>query len=151
MPQVIEASTDIARTPREVFDYVADPSRLPEWQPTVEEAAAEPPGIPTVGMRGHETRRVPGGRRTIRWEVTECEPGRRWAIRGIDGRLQAHVCVELTARGQGRTTHVDYGIWFESHGIGKLVEVMARHEARKDVSDNLGLLKKRLEAPEQYG
>src|SRR5512141_2369162 len=119
MPQVIEASTDIARTPREVFDYVADPARLPEWQPAVEEAAAEPPGIPTVGMRGHEMRRVPGGRRTIRWEVTECEPGRRWGVQGVEGPVRAHVAVDLIATAQGGLTHVDYGIWFESHGIGK--------------------------------
>lgn len=149
MPKAIEASTDIARTPREVFDYVADPLRLPEWQPSVEEATAEPPGIPTVGMRGHEIRRVPGGRRTIHWEVTECEPGRTWGVQGVEGPLRAHVSVELTPERQGAMTHVDYQIWFESHGIGKLVEVLARHGARKDVPNSLALLKKRLEAPER--
>jgi uncharacterized protein YndB with AHSA1/START domain len=147
MPKTIKASTDIARTPREVFAYVSDVARLPEWQPSVEEAAAEPPGAVVVGMQGHEIRRVPGGRRTFRWEVTDCEPGRRWGVRGLGGPVRAHVAVELTPADQGKRTHLDYGIWFEGHGIGKVVGMLARQGARKDVPDSLNLLKQRLEQP----
>lgn len=147
MSKVIEASTDIARTPQEVFDYVSDPARLPEWQPSVEAAAAEPPGAVAVGLQGHEVRRVPGGRRTIRWEVTDCERGRRWGVRGIDGPVRAHVAVVFTPADQGTRTHLDYGIWFEGHGFGKLIGILARVGARKDVPDSLALLKKRLEEP----
>jgi uncharacterized protein YndB with AHSA1/START domain len=147
MSKVIEASTDIARTPQEVFDYVSDPARLPEWQPSVEAAAAEPPGVAAVGLQGHEVRRVPGGRRTIRWEITDCEQGRRWGVRGIDGPVRAHVAVVFTPADRGTTTHLDYGIWFEGHGFGKLVGILARQGARKDVAHSLALLKKRLEEP----
>jgi uncharacterized protein YndB with AHSA1/START domain len=147
MPNTIKASTDITRTPQEVFAYVSDAARLPEWQPSVEAAAAEPPGAVAVGVQGHEVRRVPGGRRTIRWEVTDCEPGRRWGVRGIDGPVRAHVAMELTPADEGRRTHLDYGIWFEAHGIGKVVRILVRQGARKDVPDSLTLLKKRLEEP----
>ena len=142
--KVIECSTEIARTPQEVFDYVTDTTRLPEWQPTVEEAAVEPPGIRQVGLRGYEVRRVPGGKRKIRWEVTECEPAGRWAVEGIDGPVRAHAAISLAAV-DGNGTHVGYSIWFEGHGIGKLIRLMANRGARTEMPASLALLKERLE------
>ena len=142
--KVIECSTEIARAPQEVFDYVSDAARLPEWQPSVEEASAEPPGVRQVGMRGYEVRRVPGGKQKIRWEVTECEPGGRWAVDGIDGPVRAHVAISLTPA-DGNGTHVDYRIWFEGHGIGKLIRLMASRGARTEMPASLALLKERLE------
>ena len=142
--KVIECSTEIARAPQEVFDYVTDAARLPEWQPSVEEAAAEPPAIRQVGMRGYEVRRVPGGKQRIQWEVTECEPGGRWAVEGIDGPVRAHAAISL-APIDGNGTHVDYRIWFEGRGIGKLIKLMASRGARSEVPASLELLKQRLE------
>ena len=142
--KVIECSTEIARAPQEVFDYVSDAARLPEWQPSVEEASAEPPGVRQVGMRGYEVRRVPGGKQKIRWEVTECEPGGRWAVDGIDGPVRAHAAISLTPA-DGNGTHVDYRIWFEGHGIGKLIRLMAGRGARTEMPASLALLKERLE------
>ncbi|TYL52922.1 SRPBCC family protein [Agromyces mariniharenae] len=142
--KVIEASTQIARTPREVFDYVSDAARLPEWQPTVEEAGAEPPGIRQVGMIGYEVRRVPGGPRRIRWRVTECEPGARWAVEGIDGPVRAHVSISLAPSGDA-ATQVGYRIRFEGHGIGRLIRVMAARGARTDAPASLERLRQRLE------
>jgi len=143
--KVIEYGTDIARSPREVFDYVTDTARLPEWQPSVEEAGAEPPAIRDVGMRGYEVRRVPGGRQRILWEVTECEPGRRWAVDGIEGPVRAHVVISL-APADGSGTHVDYRIRFEGRGIGRLIRLMASRGARTEVPESLALLKQRLES-----
>ena len=96
-------------------------------------------------MTGREVRRVPGGRRTFRWEVTESDPGRRWGLRGIDGPVRAHVTVALAPTLGGAGTHVDYAIWFEGHGIGKLIRLLAQQGARKDVPASLALLKQRLE------
>jgi uncharacterized protein YndB with AHSA1/START domain len=147
MSKAIEASTNIARAPQEVFDYVSDPARLPDWQPSVDMAAFEPPGVPAaVGIQGHEVRRVPGGGRTFRWEVTECEPGRRWSIRGIDGAVRAHVTLAFAPTSTGTGTHVDYRVWFEGHGIGKLIRLLASQGARKEAPASLDLLKQRLEA-----
>jgi uncharacterized protein YndB with AHSA1/START domain len=147
MSKVIEASTDIARAPQDVFDYVSDPVRLPHWQPSVDMAAFEPPGIPAaVGVQGHEVRRLPGGGRTFRWEVTECEPGRRWSIRGIDGTVRAHVTLDFAPTRAGTDTHVNYRIWFEGHGIGKLIRLLASQGARKEIPESLALLKQQLEA-----
>jgi uncharacterized protein YndB with AHSA1/START domain len=150
MSKIIEASTEIARRPQEVFEYVADATRLPEWQPAVEEAVADPPGLLQVGMTGREVRRVPGGRRTFRWEVTESDPGRRWGLRGIDGPVRAHITVVFAPTLGGAGTHVDYAIWFEGHGIGKLIRLLAQQGARKDVPASLALLKQRLELADAH-
>ena len=99
-----------------------------------------------VGVQGHEVRRVPGGGRTFRWEVTECDPSRRWSIRGIDGPVRAHVTLAFAPTGAGTSTKVTYRIWFEGHGIGKVIRLLVRQGARKDVPANLALLKRRLEA-----
>lgn len=142
--KVIENSIDIARSPQEVFDYVTDTARLHEWQPSVEEAAAEPPGIREVGMRGYEVRRVPGRTQRFKWEVTECEPGGRWAVEGIEGPVRAHAAFLFAPIG-GDGTHVDYRIWFEGRGIGKLIRLMATRGARVEVPASLAVLKQRLE------
>ena len=142
--KVIENSTEIARTPQEVFDYVSDAARLPEWQPSVEEAGVEPPAVRQVGMRGYEVRRVPGGKQKVRWEVTECVPGGRWAVEGIEGPVRAHVVISL-APADDAGTHVDYRVWFEGRGIGKLIRLMATRGARTEVPASLALLKQRLE------
>jgi uncharacterized protein YndB with AHSA1/START domain len=142
--KVIECSTRIARTPQEVFDYVTDATRLPEWQPTVEEAGAEPPGVRQVGMIGYEVRHVPGGPRRIRWRVTECEPAARWSVEGVDGPVRAHVSISMAPSGAAGT-QVGYRIWFEGHGIGRLIRVMAARGARADAPAGLERLRQRLE------
>jgi uncharacterized protein YndB with AHSA1/START domain len=142
--KVIESSIDIARSPQEVFGYVTDTARLHEWQPSVNEAAAEPPRIRAVGMRGYEVRRVPGRTQKLHWEVTEFEEGSTWTIEGIDGPVRAHAAM-LFAPTDGDGTHVDYRIWFEGRGIGKLIKLMATRGARAGVPASLALLKQRLE------
>ena len=96
-------------------------------------------------MRGYEVRRVPGRMQKMRWQVTECEPGGRWAIEGIDGPGRAHATIAL-APTDGNGTRVDYRIWFEGRGIGRLFRPMAGRGARTEVPESLELLKRRLEA-----
>ena len=111
--KVIEYSAEVARTPQEVFDYVTDATRLPEWQPSVKEAAASRPRSGRSACAGYEVRRVPGGPQKLRWQVTECEPGRRWAIEGIDGPVRAHATIDARAdrrqRHAGRLPHLVRG------------------------------------------
>lgn len=143
--KVIQGSTEITRTPQEVFDYVSDASRLSEWQPSVVDAGVESPAIRQVGMRGYEVRNVPGGPQTMHWRVTECVPGDRWSVEGIDGPVRAHVSIALEPAGEAGT-HLDYRLWFEGHGIGKLMRPMAARGARAEVPQILSRLKERLEA-----
>lgn len=144
MPAAIENSIDIECDPDEVFDFATDPTRLPEWQPAVEEAIVDPPGLKQVGMRGQEIRRTPAGRQRLRWEVTECEPAERWTLRGTSGPLRSHVTLTFAASTSG--TRVEHRIWFEARGIGRLLRPLVLPGIRREVPENLALLKKRLEA-----
>lgn len=145
MSETVEASVEIARTPREVFDYVSDAGRLPRWQRDVDSAAADPPGVREVGMSGHEVRHVPGGPRTIRWVVTSCEPGTRWATRVVEGPVRPEVTMRLTSVADGTRTRLDYAIRFEGHGIGRLLAVLARQATRRELPATLRHLREQLE------
>jgi hypothetical protein len=84
----IVSSIEIARPPGEVFAYVADPSRLAEWQESVVSSRMEGGGPPTVGSKAVTTRRVGRGERTMTMEMTNIDPPRSWAVRGIDGPVR---------------------------------------------------------------
>jgi uncharacterized protein YndB with AHSA1/START domain len=144
--KTVTAGIDIGRSPGQVFGYIADATRIPEWQPDVREAAFEQPTAVGVGTRGQEVRHVMGADRPIAWEVTDYDPHRRYGVRGVDGPVRAHVTMDLTPTADGAGTHLEYGIDFQGHGIGKLIAPLARQGARKDVADTLDRLRQRLEA-----
>ena len=81
----IVSSIEIARPPGEVFAYVADPSRLAEWQDSVVSSHTEGGGPPAVGSKAVTARRVGRGERKMTMEMTKVDPPRSWAVRGIDG------------------------------------------------------------------
>ena len=70
---------------------------------------------------------------------------------GLDGSAPDRDALEamsaaLVHRGPDDAgTHVDYRVWFEGHGIGKLIRVMAGRGARSEMPASLALLKQRLE------
>ena len=45
------ASIEIARRPEDVFAYVMDPTRLPEWQESLLRTRTEGSGPPAVGSK----------------------------------------------------------------------------------------------------
>jgi len=141
----ITAEVDIARNPHQVFNYIADATHLPEWQPDVRQAAFDQPTAVGVGTRGREVRHVMGADRPIAWEVTDYDPHRRYSVRGVDGPVRARVTIDLTPNTDGTSTHLKYGIDFEGHGIGKLIAPLARNGARKDLAATLERLRRRLE------
>jgi uncharacterized protein YndB with AHSA1/START domain len=145
--KTITAGVDIARSPREVFGYIADATHLPEWQPDVRQAAFDQPTAVGVGTLGQEVRHVMGADRPITWEVTDYDPQRRYGVRGTDGPVRARVTMDLTPNIDGTGTHLEYSIDFEGHGIGKLIAPFARKGAGKDLAATLERLRRRLEEP----
>lgn len=145
MSNIITAGLDITRSPHQVFGYITDATRLPEWQPDVREAAFDQTTAVGVGSHGQEVRHVMGADRQITWEVTDYDPDHRYGVRGVDGPVRAHVTIDLTTNTDGTGTHLEYGIEFEGHGIGKLIAPLAQKGARKDLPATLERLKRRLE------
>jgi uncharacterized protein YndB with AHSA1/START domain len=141
----ISGTVEIARSPHEVFEYIADPARIPEWQPDVRTARFDDPAAVGVGTRGREVRHVMGSDRSFTWEITEYSPDRRYGVRGLGGPVRAHVTMDVSPNTIGPGTQLSYGIDFEGHGVGRLLAPLARKSAQKDLPATLGSLKRQLE------
>jgi uncharacterized protein YndB with AHSA1/START domain len=142
----IVSSVEIARRPEDVFSYATDPSRQPEWQESLVSSRAEDGGPPAVGSKVTQTRRVGRGERTMTIEMTEVNPPRSWASRGIDGPVRAIAKGTIEPLDDGARSRVTIALDFEGHGIGKLlVPLFVRRQAKDDLPRTARKLKERLE------
>ena len=140
MPPIV-LTIEIARPPDEVFAYVTDPSRFPEWQ----EDAIKGGGPPGVGSRFTTTRRIGRAERTRTSEITEINPTRSWAAHGVDGPIRPIMHVTVVPLGESARSHVTIDVDFEGHAIGKLLVPLVLWFGRKDGPTNCRNLKERLE------
>ena len=141
----IESSIDIARTPDEVFAYVADPSRFAEWQHDVVRVDVESVGPPGLGARFTTTRRIGGVERTMTQEVTELSPPMSWAVHGVDGPIRPSARVTVTPLDGGTRSRVVFALDFEGHGIGRPLVPAVRRQAQRAAPVSYRNLKQRLE------
>ena len=74
---------EIDRSVEDVFAYVTDVSRLPEWQSGVREATMD--GELRLGGHVEERRRFAGRDLTLRHEVTELDPPHRFTLEARSG------------------------------------------------------------------
>ncbi|HYZ75837.1 MAG TPA: SRPBCC family protein [Gaiellaceae bacterium] len=94
-----------------------------------------------------DTRRVPGGRRKITYEITEHGPPRRAAFRGLDGPIRPQGSVTVEGLDDGTRSRVTLELDLVGHGIiGKLLAPLARSDARKHIPQDQARLKERLES-----
>ncbi|QWB22799.1 MULTISPECIES: SRPBCC family protein [Streptomyces] len=143
---IIRQSIDVDRRPEDVYDYVMDTPRIPEWQLSAVSAERLDEGPFGIGSRFRVTRHV--GRRVMpmTMEVVEYDPPHTWGMRGVDGPVRARVHGEVEPFDEGQRSHVTIEIDFESHGVGKvLVPLVMRPQVRKELPRNEQLLKDRLE------
>jgi uncharacterized protein YndB with AHSA1/START domain len=94
VPLRMEHSVVIDRPPAEVFKYLTDAERLPEWQTSALAVTAQ--GEMRVGTRLRETRNFLGRRAESTLEVTEYEPDRKFSLRVVSGPLPFEVRHTLT-------------------------------------------------------
>lgn len=141
----ITSQLEIARPADEVFAYVTDPRRMPEWQTGCVSGQLDGPTT-QVGSRCTTTRRIGGREREVTTEITEYDPPRRWADRGIDGPIRAIVAVEVQPLGDGTGSRLTITLDFAGQGIGKLlVPLVVRRQAAREMPENMQRLRQRLE------
>jgi uncharacterized protein YndB with AHSA1/START domain len=78
-----EVTVEVARPPAEVFAYLTDVTKLPEWQATASEAELD--GAVRVGSRIRERRHFLGRDVRTELEVTAYDPPRRFDVRSRGG------------------------------------------------------------------
>jgi uncharacterized protein YndB with AHSA1/START domain len=137
---------EIARPPDEVYAYVTDPSRFPEWQQDVLRAQLQGGRPPGVGTRFTTVRRIGRVERTTTQEITKADPPWSWAARGVDGPFRPGAAVTLEPLGDGTRTRVTIALDFEGHGFGRLLPLeVIRRMAAKTAPRSYRNLKERLE------
>ena len=138
-------SSEVARPPADVFAYVTDPSTFPQWQQGVVRGRLDTPTT-QVGSKCTTVRKIGGRERAVTTQITECDPPRRWADRGIDGPIRAIVAATVETLADGSGSRVTIEVNFTGHGIGKLlVPLVVRRQAAREMPGNMERLKHRLE------
>jgi uncharacterized protein YndB with AHSA1/START domain len=142
----IRESIEISRSPVDVFAYLDDPSRHGEWQSQIVTAEVQTAGPTRVGTRVKQTLRIGRREQNMSYEITEHDPPRSFAFRGVDGAVRpiGHGTVEPVA--DGARSRVTIELDFEGHGLGKLLRPLVVSQARKQVPQNQEQLKERLES-----
>lgn len=142
----IVASTEIAQSPDEVFAYVTDPSRLPEWQESVVRAESSDAQA-RVGTTARVTRRVGRREMTQSSELAALSPPTRWVVRGLDGPVRGDVVGTVEPLDDGKRSRVTIELDLHGHGIGKLLlPLFVRRKAEDEMPRNMQMLKRQLEA-----
>ncbi|MGH8979880.1 MAG: SRPBCC family protein [Acidimicrobiales bacterium] len=142
----IVSSTEVTRPADEAFAYVIDPSTMSEWQQGVARGHLDTPTT-RIGSKCTTIRKIGGREREVITEITEYDPPRRWADRGISGPIRAIVTVTVEPLSDSSRSRVTIEVDFTGHGIGKLlVPIVVRRQAAKEMPENMTRLKARLEA-----
>jgi uncharacterized protein YndB with AHSA1/START domain len=100
----VDLRFEIARPPADVFAYLTDVEKLPDWQSSLREAHAD--GPLAEGSRLVEKRSLFGRNAETEHEVTAFEPGRRLTLKTIRGPVQLEVDHELEPAGDGTKLRV---------------------------------------------
>ena len=138
----VEHTLEIERPVEDVFAYLTDVARLPEWQSSAESAELE--GDLAEGARIKEVRKFMGRHATSTLEVTEYDPPRRFSLHVVDGPIEYAVEHALEAvDGRTRITFVGRG------GTGRVPRLMhgtVRRAVERQFLKDLEALKDRLES-----
>jgi uncharacterized membrane protein len=139
----IATSVEIARSPEDVFAYIADFPRQPEWQEGLVSVKVETEGSTRVGTRVVHRRKL--GPQTVATtsEITAYDPPQVIGFRGIDGPIRAEGSQRVDPAGDG--SRVRFEMELEGHGLGKLMLPMARRQATRQVAASHEKLKRILE------
>lgn len=146
----IIASIEVARPAAEAFAYVIDPTTMSEWQQGCLSGHLDGPTT-HVGSRCTTVRKIGGREREVTTTITEYDPPRRWADRGISGPIRAIVGVTVDPLADPSRSRVTIALDFTGHGIGRLlVPLIVRRQAAREMPGNMERLGQRLAGPRGF-
>lgn len=143
---MIVDTIEIERSPADVFAYLDQLDRHGEWQPAIQDVSAISAGPTGVGTRATEKRKVPGGVRAMTYEITEHDPPRRVAFRGLDGPIRPVGTVTIEPLDGGSRSRLRLEFNLEGYGLGRLIAPLARLDAKRHIAADQRRLKERLES-----
>ena len=146
----LEASVEIARPTRVVFNWITEPARVRSWVGWLVEIKSLTPGAPAVGSREvwvMEDRNNGNQRMDIAAEVTRLEPERL-----LETKLEAAagftgvVTYELQPIDADRTRLHYRGAYKFHHWLARVFEPVISRSAQQKLDEDLARLKQQAEA-----
>jgi len=150
----VKGTVEISASPERVWNIIAHPTNLPKLAPYVLSSEFDPPGLMTVGAKGHAIGRMAGRKVEVFAEVMEAEPSRRLALKqrpgGLLKSLSTTVTLEPTPKGTLATEEFQFEV---SMGhLGKALSgLVVNRSIRKNAIDYLKNLKEIAELRETPG
>jgi uncharacterized protein YndB with AHSA1/START domain len=141
----VELMVEIARPPDEVFDYLTDTKKLPEWQASAVESRAD--GPLAEGSRIVERRSLFGREAETELEVTCYEPGRRLSLRSVSGPLNFSIDHLLDGIEGATRLHVTAAA--RPAGLLRFAKPALASRARQELRRDFERLKEILESIEE--
>jgi uncharacterized protein YndB with AHSA1/START domain len=138
----VEHTLEIVRPVDEVFAYLTDIPRIPEWQASAEEATLD--GELGEGAKIREVRSLMGRRATSTLEITEYDPPKRFSLRAVEGPISYAVEHALEAVDGGtRVTFTGRG---ETKRVPRLMLGTVRRTIERQFVKDLETFKQKLES-----
>lgn len=135
----------IDRSPQDVFDYVLDIERTPEWRPRMSAASWITEGEPAVGSKIRLSARVLGYTFDLELDVTRWEPPRFFGYASKQGPVLMDSFMEWVPVGDG--CHFNIGGNPRSNNIWvKVTEPLLRSTLLKQNMADLERLKEIMES-----
>jgi uncharacterized protein YndB with AHSA1/START domain len=138
-----EIIVDIDRPVEEVFAYLSDVAREPEWNSMVDEVVPSETPL-RVGSTARLKMRLLGRRIEATLEVTELEPNRRVVVKtGAPISVTDTWTFEALGQNRSRLTYASVG---ETKGFFKLADPIVGRVVKKQLTAQLETFKELLEA-----
>lgn len=143
--QRVERTARLAAPPDEVFAYVSDLDRLPEWQGGVTGTHRTSEGGMHAGATAEVTREVMGQTIVAPLLITAYDPPRRLGIASKVSGVEADATLDLAPADGGGSTDLAFAMEIRGSGLTAFMEPMIAGAARGDIESSLERLRSRFE------
>jgi uncharacterized protein YndB with AHSA1/START domain len=145
---LIRTRIEIARDPRDVYDYVTTPARWIEWHPSTRKVTGSADHSLAVGEECIEDAVVAGRALQVTWRVDERDEPRRWVISTRGGAVQGTITYTITPSASGGTEFQREFV-YPTNSLRFVVAnlLVIRRTVQAESAEAMRRLKQRLESP----
>lgn len=142
----VKSSIEIAAPPEEVYDLIADPSRLGEWVTIHQYVDGDAPDELVKGSKMAQCLKLAGRKFKVKWTVVESDRPNRlvWEGKG-PVRSKAKVVNTLTETAKGTTFSYENEYSLPGGPVGNMAGPVVRRVTGKELDESLQKLKALLE------
>ena len=133
----------IARSPKEVFDFIASSDNAPKIVQSVTSMVKLTEGPVRVGTRYRETRLMHGKEQQAELEIVEFEPTQKYAMQNMTEGIETVYQYNFQPERDG--TRIDLVCEVKAKGVKKLMLPLVVSILKKEDGDHLQRVKKVLE------